>query len=147
MKYGFNAITDEAREKMEELSIRHKRQAPPAHGWDVYTEDVDLQQEELRERFPNLEALGALSPDINRAVTAQRSRHWKNKTTGHYYYLWKEWVFKGERRVTLDHSTTPATQFDRLILDSIPGYDQDRWRDLLLSYPRNSDTAEGGVLI
>lgn len=147
MKFGFSAITDEAREKLEELSIRHQRQAPPSHGWDVYTETFDSIEEEMRERYPTLESIGALPKDVRNAYTLQGTRFWKNPHTGNYYYMFKEWIFKGERRIKVDHSTPQPTQFDFLILDLVPKDDQDRWRDILMSHPANADTAAGGVLI
>jgi hypothetical protein len=92
-KFGFNYITDEAREQLEKDGFRAVREkTSDAFQWVIYTDQIDFIEDDLRNRW--------MEPDsVEYAETKQRRfsqamRHWYCKDTKTYYYLIGEKVYK-----------------------------------------------------
>lgn len=135
MKFGFNYMTDEAREKLQELGVTFRKEGSL---WCVYTDYVDLLEQDLRDRW--IEQVD--NADIPRMVKEQTVRLWKHPDTGEYYFMLNnEHIFVKSSRYKTDRSTNPPTQYEFSLFDYPE--DQESFRDLLLNRP----PAAKGVLM
>lgn len=136
MVIGFNAWTDEARDKLEELGVRFRRTGPTSIS--VYTEEIDLRHEELRDRWiedPNFYQ--------SEEFRSQRLRIYK-ADNGAYYYLIRDHVFYKYDKESKDYSTSPPTIFVTSILDVVDEDMQEHWRSFFHELP---PMAESGRFI
>lgn len=130
MKLGFNAFTDEAREKLDELQVVWKRVPSPSGGSssiDIYTESYDLKEQEWRDKpFDWLPFDGD-----KREYESQAFRVWKHPDSGDYLMWINGSVFRKYTIKKVDNRFTPPTVFVTDVLDYRP--EDDSFRDLLLS--------------
>jgi hypothetical protein len=129
MKLGFNAVTDEALEKLEELgvTVRRVETTPNSRYYEIYTEAYDLREQEHRDKpWDWVEFDGD-----KREYESQAFRVWKHPDTG-IYYLWiKGVVFRKFSKLSKNYSTDPPTVYSFDVFDYEP--EDDSWRDKLLS--------------
>lgn len=138
MKFGFNFITDEAREKLEELGVAHKREqtVPGALYWFVWTEAYDLKEQAFHDNPLNDEVV-SYSGD-RKEFKAQGTRVFKFPGTGEYLILIKDVVFRKRAKFTYDHRFTPPTVEEKSVLDYDP--DDSTFRDMLYNFPAMADS-------
>lgn len=144
MRFGFNAISDDAKGKLESLGIKWFEKDG---FWIVETEAYDKHEEEWREKRPNYEFREDIPRELHKEWAAQGTRIWKNPDTGHYFYLIHDCVFTMQPRLHTDHRFNPPTVEEISYFDLVNKDDQDRYRDILIQRPANADTVGGGVLI
>lgn len=138
MEFGFNYITEEARSLMDKHGIKFRQLS--ATTWKVYTENFDLQEEDFRER-----EIDPDDPYREKMYFGQGVRVVKYSTRSGlhmYVYLIQDAVFYMYNHESKDYSTYPPTIFVDSVLDAIPGYNQDSWRDRLLSVKPMADPSQ-----
>jgi hypothetical protein len=133
MKLGYNAVTDEAREKLEQLGVATQFvHSGTSQTFEVFTENYDSEKEEWRTKpwdwLPWIDTKG-------KRYQFDGFRVWKHPDTG-VYYLWiKETVFRKYTIEKVDYRfsspTNPATVNVIEVLDYDP--QDDSFRDKLLS--------------
>ncbi len=129
MKLGFNAITDEAREKLEELGVVYQRILAPngmSMSYDVYTESYDLKEQSWRDGPWDWIAY----PGDQREYESQGFRTWKHPDTDDYYMWIHGVVFRKFSIKKVDHRFDPPTVFVTDVLDYDPV--DESYRDKLL---------------
>lgn len=136
-KFGFNFITDEAREQLEKDGFRAVREkTSDSFMWCVYTDIVDMIDDDLRNRF--MEPDSVEFADTKRRRHSQALRHWYNKDNSTYYYLIGEKVYKSYiKRETQE--ITPSGNITRNVwtifdLEDNPGSIEDILRARRPSY-------------
>lgn len=128
MKLGFNHWTDEAREKIEELSVSYKREET---GVAIYTDSLDITFEQAVEI-----GLIVSEQQIDKGrYWSQALRIWKHPESGDYYYLIKDTVFRKFDKQVKDYSTKPPTIFVTSIFDLVDRDQQDHYREILMQGP------------
>lgn len=127
---GFNAFTDEARDKLDELGVVWKRIPSPSggpSGIDIFTESYDLKEKEWRDKpYDHLDF-----PGDKKEYEAQGFRTWKHPESGDYLMWIGGCVFRKYTIQKVDHRFTPPTIFVTDVLDYRE--EDDSFRDLLLS--------------
>lgn len=130
-KFGFNFMTDEARDKLEELGISWKREGPTSIA--VFTEAFDLDEDFFSE-------LGFVLPEgmkieLGKKKKSQHLKVWKHKENGMYFYLIKDYVFYQWQRVKAEWVDGREQVDSKSVFDVVPDDEQGGWKDFLNNQP------------
>lgn len=130
MHFGFTYITDESREKLEELGILYRK---TESGWEVFTHTADLKKSYDRNLFEaTIERY-----ELEEQLKHQKFKYWKHPEYGFYYYLIQGGVFVMYQKRCYDNSTIPPTTYESTIFDWIE--DQEKWLDFFSNIPEAVD--------
>lgn len=126
MKFGFNHITEDARDKLTELGVRwaHETESYMSIWTDTYDE---IQQE----RADKDDQVVDDREDMRRRYQSQGTRmvKWED---GRYFYLIRDTVFVQEKKHFTDNRATTPTVHEVSVLDVLPKEEQDTWRQRLI---------------
>ena len=144
MKFGFNDISDEAKDKLVQSGARFYKQDTQ---WIVETEAYDQHENEFQ-RLKDEYSLEIPTPrELKEEYKRQGTRIWKHPDTGTYYYLIGGSVFRMNNIPFSDYSVYPPTTHVVSVLEWVPKEDQIFWKDILVQRPPNANQEGGGVLI
>lgn len=139
MKFGFNSISEPAREELQNLGVPVRKENSL---WCIFTADYDNKVDENREKGLSID-----SSDLRKEYVSQKTTVWKNPDTKVYFYLIGDIVFYQRVNHITDFTTYPATTFETTTLDVVDKSDQASKREFLLRFPPNTNFEEGGRLI